>query len=31
MFKGWNQWEWLSTIGVAVAVFLFLYYVGGTK
>lgn len=31
MFKGWNYWEWLSMIGVAVVVFLLLYYVGGAK
>lgn len=27
----WGHWEWLTTIGVFIAVFLFLYYVGGLK
>ena len=31
MFKGWGTWEWLSTIGFAVVVFLFLYFVGGAR
>lgn len=31
MFRGWKLYEWLWTIGIAVVVFLGLYYVGGVK
>lgn len=31
MFKGWQLGEWLWTTGIAVVVFLLLYFVGGAK
>lgn len=31
MFQGWTRYEWYWTIGIAVVVFLGLYFVGGAQ